>query len=129
MSRHLFRGCLSALAAAFALVVLISPLPVQAHHGWSGYLESDFEITGTVEAVSVSGPHATMKVRVDGQLWNVVLAPPARTIQAGLKEGVIPTGSVVTAHGHRHQNAATLEIKTERVDFGKRVFNVYPERS
>jgi hypothetical protein len=101
-----------------------------AHHGWQGYLDADFEITGTVESsVSTAGPHASMKVRVDNQVWNVVLAPPARTERAGLRSGMIPVGATVTAYGHRHRDAKTFEIKTERVRWNDRVFNVYPDRT
>jgi hypothetical protein len=111
-------------------VLLFSPLPVSAHHGWGGYSDAEFEITGTVETpVSLAGPHAALKIRdAQGKIWNVVLAPSPRTAQAGLKEGIIPPGATVTAHGHRHQNAATLEVKTERLTWGDRVFNVYPDR-
>jgi hypothetical protein len=109
------------------LVVLAAPL--SAHHGWEGYLSADFQISGIVESsVSVAGPHATMKVRVDNNLWNVVLAPPARTQAAGLKPGVIPVGAQVTAYGHRHRDGRTLEIKTERLRWNERLFDVYPDR-
>jgi hypothetical protein len=70
-----------------------------------------------------------MKVNVDGKVWNVVLAPPPRTTQAGLKEGVVPVGAKVTAHGHRHRDPKVLEIKTERLTWNGRVFNVYPDRT
>ena len=114
---------------ALVAVVLLSSTAF-AHHGWGGYLESDSEITGTVEVpVSTAGPHATMKIRADGQLWTVVLAPPAATIRAGLKEGVIPVGAQVTVHGHRHRDAKTFEIKTERVTWNGKLFNVYPDRT
>jgi hypothetical protein len=103
--------------------------PVSAHHGWGGYQDTQFEITGTLETqVSLAGPHATAKMRVDGQVWDVVLAPSARTERAGLKEGVIPVGARVTASGHRHRDAKKLEIKTERLTWNGRVYNVYPDR-
>jgi hypothetical protein len=78
--------------------------------------------------VAQSYPHATMKIRVDGQVWDVVLAPPARTASAGLREGIIPVGARVTVHGHRHRDPKRFEIKTERVQWGDRLFNVYPDR-
>jgi hypothetical protein len=37
-------------------------------------------------------------------------------------------GATVTAHGHRHKDAKKFEIKTERLTWGSRVFNVYPDR-
>lgn len=118
------------LAAAFFGMLLLAVMPALAHHGWEGYLTDDFEITGTVEStVSLAGPHATMKVRANNQVWNVVLAPPPRTASAGLKAGMIPVGAQVTAYGHRHKDPKTFEIKTERLKWNERLFNVYPDRS
>ena len=111
-------------SAVFALVA-----PLAAHHGWGTYATKEFEITGKVEqALDLSGPHATMKIRVEKDLWDLTLAPPSRTTAAGLKEGVIPVGATVTAHGHRSQDARRFEVKTERLTWNNRVFNVYPDR-
>ena len=115
---------------ALVAVALLSSIPASAHHGWGGYSDSDFQITGTVSTpVSTSGPHAALKITVDGQVWNVVLAPPPRTLAAGLKEGIIPVGAQVTAFGHRHRDPKTFEIKTERLSWNGRMFNVYPDRT
>jgi hypothetical protein len=116
-------------SAAFALALLAGSVAAMAHHGWEGYRTEDFELAGTVEVpVSLAGPHASLKIRADGQLWNVVLAPPPRTARAGLTEGIIPAGATVTAYGHRHKDPKTLEVKTERLRWNDRLFNVYPER-
>jgi hypothetical protein len=69
-----------------------------------------------------------MKLRVDDQVWDVVLAAPNRTTSAGLREGIIPVGAQVTVQGHRHRDPRRLEIKTERVIWAERTFNVYPDR-
>jgi len=104
-------------------------LPASAHHGWGGNATEEFEIVGTVESgVSLAGPHAAMKVRADGQVWDITLAPAARTERAGLKEGVIPVGDKVTIHGHRNRDPKRFEVKTERVTWNGRTFNVYPDR-
>jgi hypothetical protein len=109
---------------------LLPPMTLMAHHGWGGYSDKDFELTGTVETpVSLAGPHATMRLKADGQVWDITLAPPARTQSAGLREGVIPVGAMVTVHGHRHMDPKKFEIKTERVTWNTRVFNVYPDRT
>jgi hypothetical protein len=114
---------------ALLATVALSSAPTAAHHGWAGYLDVEFELTGTLEQpVSVANPHATMKIRVDAQVWDVVLAPPGRTASAGLREGIIPVGATVTVHGHRHRDPKRFEIKTERVTWGGRTFNVYPDR-
>jgi hypothetical protein len=56
------------------------------------------------------------------------LAPPPRTKEAGLTEGLIPVGATVTIHGHRNRDPKKFEIKTERVTWNGKVFNVYPDR-
>jgi hypothetical protein len=105
------------------------PVSSLAHHGWAGYLDEEFELTGTLEApVRVANPHATMKIRVKDEVWDVVLAPPNPTTRAGLREGIIPVGAQVTVHGHRHRDPKRLEIKTERVTWNNQTFNVYPDR-
>jgi len=111
------------------LALSVSASPALAHHGWSGNLDEEFQISGTVESgVSLAGPHATMKIRAEGQIWDLTLAPPPRTQAAGLKEGVIPVGATVTIHGHRNRDPKRFEIKTERVTWNSRTFNVYPDR-
>jgi hypothetical protein len=69
-----------------------------------------------------------MKIRANGQVWDVTLAPPPRTERAGLKEGIIPVGAQVTIRGHRNLDPKRFEIKTEKVTWNGRLFNVYPER-
>lgn len=118
------------VGGAIVLALCLSILPVSAHHGWGGYLDEDFQLSGTVESpVSLAGPHATMKIRAENQVWDITLSPPARTERAGLKEGVIPVGAKVTVFGHRHRDPKRFEIKTERVNWNGRLFNVYPDRS
>ena len=93
----------------------------------AGNGEEEFELVGTVESgVSLAGPHATMKVRAEGgQVWDITLAPGSRTANAGLKEGVIPVGAQVTVHGHRSKDPKRFEIKTERVTWNGKTYNVY----
>jgi hypothetical protein len=103
--------------------------PAIAHHGWNGNGAEQFELTGTVVGpVSLAGPHATMKIKVEDQVWDITLAPPARTSRAGLTEGIIPMGAQVTVSGHRNRDPKRFEIKTERVTWNGRTFNVYPDR-
>jgi hypothetical protein len=115
-------------AAAAALVA--AAIPAAAHHGWAGQGTQEFELVGTLASpVSLAGPHATMKVKAaDGQVWDITLAAAARTESAGLKEGVIPVGAQVTVHGHRNTDPKRFEVKTERVTWNGRTFNVYPDR-
>jgi hypothetical protein len=124
------RGHRSAVAGgALLLAALVFSAPALAHHGWGGYAQKTSEISGTVESpVSMAGPHAPMRVTVDNQVWDVVLAPPARAQQAGLKEGMIPVGEKVTVHGNRHNDPKKFEMKTSRLTWNGKVFAVYPDR-
>jgi hypothetical protein len=116
------------LVAGLALVAALS-VPAMAHHGWGGNAEEETTLTGTLAApVSLAGPHATMKINVNGQVWDVTMAPPARTAGTGLKEGVIPMGATVTVRGHRNKTANRYEIKTEAVTWNNRTFAVYPNQ-
>ena len=117
------------ILTAAAVIVALS-LSASAHHGWGGYETKEFEITGTVDTpLAMSGPHATMKIKVDGQVWALTLAPPNQTTKSGIREAKIPVGATVTAHGHRSVNPKNFEIKTERITYNGKVFNVYPDRT
>lgn len=111
------------------LALALSALPAAAHHGWAGNAAEHVEVSGTVESgVNLSGPHGTMKLRANDQIWEITLAPPARTERAGLTEGLIPVGATITVTGHRSRDAKRFEIKTERVTWNGRTFDVYPDR-
>lgn len=116
--------------AALAVLVFAAGGAVRAlaHHGWSSYGSDGFTLNGTVETVSLGYPHAELTVAAEGETWDVVLAPPGRTESAGVTEETVKVGDVVTAFGQRHQDPERLEIKTERLTVGDRVYEIYPER-
>ena len=116
---------------ASIVALAFSGIPAAAHHGWAGNQDQEFEVSGTVTTgVSLAGPHATMKIKDDkGQVWDLTLAPPARTDSSGLKEGTIPVGAKVMIHGHRNSDLKKFEVKTERVTWNGKTFNVYPDRT
>jgi hypothetical protein len=123
------RSRLTFLLAVVAIALL--PLSAAAHHGWAGNGDEEFEISGTVASpLTLTGPHATWKIKAaDGQVWDLTLASVPQTKSAGLTETAIPVGSSVTVHGHRNRDPKKFEIKTERVTFNGKTFNVYPNRS
>lgn len=127
---HFTMHKLQCFALALSMAVVMSA-GVGAHHGWSGNSDEPFELSGVVETdVSLGGPHATMRVKDSaGKVWDVTLAPGPRTEAAGLKPGIIPVGSKVTVSGKRNRDAKRFEIKTERVTYNGRTFDVYPGRS
>ena len=79
-----------------AAISIASTIPAFAHHGWGGNVDEVTAMTGTVtEGVKLAGPHGTMKIKTsDGQVWDITLAPPARTASAGLKQDTIPVGAM-----------------------------------
>jgi hypothetical protein len=113
------------------LTLTFLALPATGHHGWGGNQTEEFELTGTLESqVNLAGPHATMKIKAaDGQVWDITLSPEPRTSRSGLKADVIPIGAKVTVHGHRNRDPKRFEIKTERVMWNGKTFNVYPDRT
>jgi hypothetical protein len=117
------------LAIRFSALAISLSVLALAHHGWAGNGDDEFELSGKVETgVSLAGPHATMKIKAEGEVWDITLAPPARTENAGLKEGVIPVGATVKVQGHRNKDPKRFEIKTERVIWNGTTYNVYPDR-
>lgn len=105
-------------------------LEAAAHHGWAGQQQEQFELTGKLHTdVSLAGPHGSMQIVDDqGQVWDITLAPAARTERAGLKPGVIPMGATVTISGHRNSDMKRFEVKTERVTYNGKNYDVYPDR-
>jgi hypothetical protein len=104
-------------------------IPALAHHGWGGNVDEVTAITGTVtEGVKLAGPHGTMKIKTsDGKVWDITLAPPSRTSSAGLKQGTIPVGAMVTVHGQRNRDPNRYEMKTIQVEYNGKHYDVYPE--
>ncbi|MBN9590446.1 MAG: hypothetical protein BGN85_02350 [Alphaproteobacteria bacterium 64-11] len=123
-----FRPVLFAAAALFTATpgALSS---AWAHHGWSGQEEQLTSLSGTVvEGVSMAGPHATMKIKSGNDVWDLTLAPPARTARSGLKEGLIPVGATVTVRGNRNSDHSRHEMKTIFIQHGSAEYHVYPDR-
>jgi len=120
--------------ALFAAAVLFAATPgalspAWAHHGWGGQEEQVTSLTGTVvEGVAMAGPQATMKIKSGNDVWDLTLAPPARTARSGLKEGLIPVGATVTVRGNRNSDHSRHEMKTISIQHGSAEYHVYPDR-
>ena len=99
-----------------------------AHHGWGSYTAADFTLTGTVVATHLGNPHDRLTVEVNGQTWNVVLSPPARSRRAGFDDSVVSAGDTVTMLGNRHADVDTLEMKTRRITVHDHNYDLYPSR-
>jgi hypothetical protein len=122
------RGFSRRAAAALFLALTLGATSALAHHGWSGYLDDDFSLTGVVEEIELGQPHGHLMVRANGGVWTVVLGPPSRNRRAGISDDVVEVGDTVTARGKRHRDPNRLEMKTERLEVGEEVYDIYPER-
>jgi len=112
-----------------AAALVFAAAPAFAHHGWGGQEEAVTTLNGTVvQGVSLAGPHATMKIKVGNDVWDLTLAPPARTERSGLKEGLIPVGATVTVRGNRNSDHNRHEMKTIYIKQGATEYHVYPDR-
>lgn len=100
-----------------------------AHHGWSWYGNEDFTLTAVVVEKEFGNPHDRMTVEADGQQWNLLLSPPSRSRSAGFTADKVEVGDTITAYGHRRSSGDRFEMKTERLQVGDRIYNLYPDRS
>jgi hypothetical protein len=116
------------LIGALTAAALAAATAASAHHGWAGYLDEEFELSGTVVAAELVNPHGLVKVRAQGGVWDVMLAPMPAIQRAGLRPDALPAGAKVTARGHRHRDAQRLEMKTERLVVGGKTYDLYPNR-
>lgn len=83
------------LAAAFAAVMLSSGA-AYAHHGWDSYdTKKQTKLTLKVEKAAVGNPHAELWSTYEGKPIYVILSPPGRMMDRGLKADMLPVGKTV----------------------------------
>lgn len=118
----MFRSLPAAIIAALAISAAAPPTGAWAHHGWSSYdAEKIIKVTAPVTDVSWGNPHGGAKVRYQGKVWDVVLAPVARMEARGLTQAMLAPGKAVTLEGYpRKDGAAEMRIERVTVD-GKTV--------
>jgi hypothetical protein len=117
------------MSSGLAGLAVLAASPVLAHHGWSWTEDGFFELEGIIKAIYIGNPHATLDVDVEGEVWRVELAPPARTIAAGFTEDVAKVGDEVTALGNRSRDATEKRMKAVRITVNGKRYDVYPDRA
>ncbi|MYZ49012.1 DUF6152 family protein [Propylenella binzhouense] len=119
------RAVLASLGLALA-----GPGRAFAHHGW-GWTEEDavFVLEGTIAAIYLGNPHATLEVDAADGRWHVDLAPPIRTRRAGFDEEAAAVGDPVKLTGHRASDHADRRMKAIRVEVRGKAYDVYPDRA
>jgi len=119
---------LRTLLLSIALATMAPALPALAHHGWTWAVDEVSELTGTVKAVYVGNPHATLDLDVDGVVWHVELAPPGPTMATGFTEQTVKPGDQVTAIGNRSKDPNETRMKAVRISAGGKNYDIYPAR-
>lgn len=115
------------IVATLAAAAMFS-LPALAHHGWSWTQDGFFELKGVIAEIYIGNPHATLDVDVEGDIWRVELAPPARTIAAGFSDEVAKKGDEVTAIGNRSRDETEKRMKAVRIVVNGKTYDVYSDR-
>lgn len=110
------------------LLLVASTSLALAHHGWS-WAEDEFsELDGIVVSVYVGNPHALIEMEVAGEVWNVELAPPRQTLNAGFTEDTVSEGDAIQAVGHRSRDPNERAFKAVRLVVDGQNYDVYPRR-
>jgi hypothetical protein len=117
------------LAGFLALTLAPLSAGALAHHGWSWYGNEAFTLTAVVVEKDFGNPHDRMTVDADGQSWNLLLSPPSRSRSAGFTADKVEVGDTITAFGHRRSSGDLFEMKTERLQVGDQLYNLYPDRN
>ena len=103
-----------------ALLMLAAPVAVLAHHGWSGYDSTKaLTLTGTIADTGYEHPHGYVKLDTPGKTWLVVLAPPSRMENRGLKRDMLKPGTKATVMGYPNRTDAD-ELRAERITIGEK---------
>ena len=117
------------LCSVFSAALVMTPVAF-GHHGWSWYGDQAFTLTAKVVETRFGNPHDQLILESeDGQRWNVLLSPPSRSRRAGLTAEKVSVGDTVTAFGHRRSEGDNFEMKTERLQVGETLYDLYPDRS
>jgi hypothetical protein len=102
------------LIAALAVTLLLAPL-ASAHHGWSGYDSTkELKLSGTIKEAGYEHPHGFVRLETSDTTWTVVLAPPSRMENRGLRAAMLKAGTRATVVGYPHRTDPG-ELRAERI--------------
>ena len=106
------------IALAVAALLALGAGGAAAHHGWSGYDASkQLTLTGTIREAGYEHPHGSVRLETPDKTWVVVLAPPSRMENRGLKREMLKPGTTATVVGYPHRTDAE-EMRAERIIIG-----------
>lgn len=100
---------------AVVLLSALGPGAAGAHHGWSGYDSSkSLTLTGAIVEFGYEHPHGSVRLQTPGKTWIVVLAPPSRMENRGLKRDMLAPGTTATVVGYPNRTEPD-ELRAERI--------------
>jgi hypothetical protein len=103
------------VAVGVAVLSALAAGGAAAHHGWSGYDASKaMTLGGTIKESGYEHPHGFVRLETPGKTWNVVLAPPSRMENRGLKREMLAPGVKATVVGYPHRTDQE-ELRAERI--------------
>lgn len=118
----------SAFYAAALGAALLLPAAASAHHGWSWTTGENMELTGTIVGTSLGNPHGELTMDVDGTLWTVEVGQPWRNSRAGIEDGDLAEGVVLTVSGEPSADPEEKLLKVERLWIDGALYELYPGR-
>jgi len=97
------------------VAILLGAGMVEAHHGWSGYDASkELTLTGTIKEAGYEHPHGSVRLQTPDKTWVVVLAPPSRMENRGLRREMLAPGTQATVVGYPNRTDPD-EMRAERI--------------
>jgi hypothetical protein len=118
--RHLFAAALCG--------VLLPCAGAFAHHGWAWTTGENIELTGTITEVRLGNPHGELDLDVEGTVWTVEVGQPWRNSRAGLEDGDLAEGVVLTVSGEPSADPDEKLLKVERLWIDGVGYELYPGR-
>ena len=115
MRMILTRARIAFIAICAASLLTFSGGTVGAHHGWANYdQERVMNVTGVIREAGYENPHGHIRFEVEGTVWLVILAPPARMQRRGLTREMLQPGTTATVVAYPHRTVAG-EARAERI--------------
>lgn len=111
-----------------AVLVFCISIVASAHHGWRWTSDTDVEVSGVIESVSLGNPHGVLIINVNGEKWTAEVGQPWRNQRAGLTEEMMAVGNDIKVEGQRSTNPYERVVKAESVVVNGKRHILYPDR-
>jgi hypothetical protein len=112
--KHIIPAVLAATGLTFGVAAF-------AHHGWSYYKEPVVMVM-TIKALKLGNPHDRLVAEdADGQVWNLLLAPPARNRRFGFTDDTLKVGDEIELFGQKHSSKQEIKVHYIEID-GENVY-------